>query len=162
MNYKTRKSFKTSKIWLIITIFVFAISYILTQIMYTSAKEKPEIDIKLLVVSFITPIILCTISLALSHFQKYRLGAIFGIFVGINLISNVAFTKIIISSSEALITLFEPIFSLLPLLNNSVGVQQFEFIELIMGIIQVIYGIFLIGINLPILFKNDRSVFNDI
>lgn len=157
MDYKVRKKFMTSKIWLIITVFVFAISCIITQASYYNYENKEEIDINALTVYYLVPIVICLISLTFSHFQKYKTGAFFGILVGLNLITNISFTDIIIHSTRIIVTLFEPIFSLLPLLNGSFGEAQFTFINWVASIIQVLYGIFLIIINLTVMLKKDTS-----
>ena len=162
MEYKAHKSFVTSKIWMVLTIFVFAISYIIVQVLYTYAEEKPDFDMKSLTVSYVIPIALATFSLCLFHFQKHRLGGLVSALVGVNLITNIAFTNIIINSTETLMKLFEPIFSILPLLDANFGNMQFNFLVNVVNVIQVLYGIFLIIINIPVIFKNDRSVFNHI
>ncbi|MBR1884546.1 MAG: hypothetical protein IJ809_06450 [Clostridia bacterium] len=158
MDYRTSRSYHVSKVWLVITIFVFSISLLLMQVMYHTAKVKPDFDIAFLTISYLIPIVLCFVSLTLSHFQMLRIGAFFGILVGIDLITNIAFTDIINNSTYAIIKLFEPIFSLLPLLNVEFGTAQFDLIINIMQITQVLFGIFLIIIHIPVLFRNSRSV----
>ncbi len=162
MNYKVRKNFKVSKVWLIITIFAFAISCILMQVLYYHSEKKTEIDINALTAYYLMPIILCVISLSFSHFQKLKIGAFFAILVGINLITNIAFTDMIINGTKTLITLFEPVFGILPLLGNQFGELEFKFINSVISVIQVLYGIFLIGINIPVMFKKDNSPFRHI
>ncbi len=162
MKYSVHKNYVKSKVWLILTIFVFSISYIITQVLYSYASVKPNFDMKLLTVSYAIPILLSFLALVFFHFQMLRTGASFGILVGINLISNVAFTNIILNGTETLIELFEPIFSILPLLGDEPALYQFEFLKNSIIVIQIIFGLFLIGINIPVLIKNDRSVFNKI
>lgn len=162
MDHKTRQSYAASKKWLVLTVFIFAISYIMMQILYIYADKAPDFDMKLLTVSYIIPIVLCLISLTLMHFQMLRIGAFVGILVGINLITNIALTDIIIKSTETLMTLFEPIFSILPILNSDFGIEQFNLICNIVSIVQILYGVFLIIVNIKVLFKNDRTVFNHI
>ncbi len=73
MNYGAYKKFIASKIWLIITIFAFSISCIITQVLYYYSNNKKDIDIEPLTVSYVIPIILCIISLTFSHFQKFKM-----------------------------------------------------------------------------------------
>lgn len=162
MNYKVHKSFSTSKIWLVITIFAFSISCIITQVLYYYSDNKSEININAMTAYYILPIILCIISLSFSHFQMLRIGAIFAMLVGVNLITNMAFTNMIINSTKTIITLFEPVFAILPLLGNVFGEAEFLLINSIISIIQVLFGLFLIVINIPVLFKRDNSPFRHI
>ena len=126
------------------------------QILYNTADIKPEFDIGILTISYLITIFLCTISLIFTHFQKLKIGALIGILVGINLITNLAFTDIIKNAAEAIIKMFEPIFSLLPNLGDTFGAAQFIVIIDIINIIQVLYGIFLIGIHIPVLISRDE------
>ena len=162
MDYKAQRSSHLSSIWLIITIFVFAISYVLMQILYSYAKIEPEYDIAVLTMSYFVPIAWCFWSIILTHFQHLRLGAIFGILVGVNLITNIAFTDIILNGAETFIKVFEPIFSLLPLLSQDFGNEQYNLIVNIIKGIQIFYGVFLIIIHLRVLFRKESSVLNRI
>ena len=162
MKHKVHQSYIKSKGWLIATIFVFAVSYIITQILYSYASVKPQFDMKLLTVSYAIPIVLSFLALTFFHFQMLRTGAVFGILVGINLISNVAFTNVILNGTETLMELFEPIFSILPLLGNEPAMYQFDFLKTAITVIQILFGIFMIAINIPVVLKNDRGVFNKI
>ena len=156
MDYKTHRTYHTSKVWLIITLLVFGISLSLMQIMYHTADIKPDFDMGMLTMSYLLTISLCIISLTLTHFQKLKLGAIIGMIVGINLITNLAFTDIIMNSAEAIIKLFEPIFSLLPNLGETFGLAQFTVIMNIINIVQIVYGVFLIAIHIPVLLSRDE------